>query len=124
MRTFDEIRALLAQKFSKEKKRLRSYKTPYASFDLANAVARYVQNFMAESRYRELKNLRQFIEKHHIDVGKRLNAYIMERSKATKLMAKALENEAVATESKRPWKYKKDKKKKYESHRRSRSSRG
>lgn len=114
MRTFEEIRALLAQKFHKEKLRLKSYGTKSDSFQLANVTARYVQALMSESRYRELKKVNDFVEKHaRCDPRDELHPYIKERLKATKAMAKAIEHVAEETEKNRPWKRKKEKKKKH-----------
>lgn len=102
MRTADEIRGLLSEKFSKEKKRLKTYGTKANSFDLANAVFRYVVSLMCESRYRELKRLK-----------KNFNLkYLKERLKATKDMTKVLDNFAKTTEDARPYNPKKHKKEK------------
>ncbi|SRR6266436_633861 len=100
MRKFEEIRALLALKFSKEKKRLKTYGTKANSFDLANSVARFVIALMCESRYRELKR-----------VKKKFNPkYLKERLQATKAMTKVLQDFAEEMEKKRPYKFKKVKK--------------
>jgi hypothetical protein len=117
MRTFEEIRALLAQKFSDEKKRLKSYGTKTSSFDLANAVARYVESLMSESRYKELKQLEKKLGKHDWYKGGMdiVRAYIRERKKATKNMAKAIHNVAERDSKNRPWKKHKHKKRKHDS---------
>lgn len=122
MRTFDEIRELLSQKFSKEKLRLKSYGTKASSFDLAHAVARHVQSLMAESRYSELKRLKKVLDKQPSqgDLHKIWEHY-RERSRATKAMAQAIQNVADQNEKARPWKRKPEHKKKkhHHGHRRS-----
>lgn len=117
MKTFDEIRDLLAEKFKKEKLRLKSYDTRASSFDLANAVARHVQALMTDSRRRELLRFKDKFEK--IDknalssrsIVYNTQKYFQERLKATKAMAQALQNVADANEKARPWKRKPEKKK-------------
>ena len=109
-RTFEDVRTLLAEKISKEKKRLKSYKTKANSFDLANAIARYVQSLMAESRHRELTRVMKKGFKTKKEGWKPVIDYVKERHRATKHMAKALNNVAIETEGKRPWKPKKKKK--------------
>ena len=105
----DDIRAMLAEKFSKEKKRLKTFATKVDSFQLANVVYRYVESMMSDSRYRELKRLQKSIDKNGIEAGDReLKKYVAERMKATKAMAKAIRHVAEDAETKRPWKRKKE----------------
>jgi hypothetical protein len=109
MITFDQIRELLSVKFSKEKKRLKSYGTKANSFDLANAVARYVEALMAEARSRELVRLDKKLKYHGLykfdKYGKiPIKDYIEERIHATSVMAKAIRNEGERNEAARPWK--------------------
>ena len=119
MRTFEEIRELLAKQFHKEKLRLKSYGTRADSFQLANVVARYVEALMAESRYRELKKLSQVIynDSKHLKHARKLLGHVSERMNATKAMSKAIQHMAEDNEKKRPWKRKE--KKKYHKHKHS-----
>lgn len=106
--TFDQIRDLLTEKFSKEKKRLKTYGTKANSFDLANVVARYVQALMSDSRRRELKRIeKQFKGKEW--ARHTLYAYLEERIQATSDMSTAIKNMAVKNESERPYKRKVEK---------------
>jgi hypothetical protein len=109
----EDIRTLLAEKFSREKKRLKTFGTKVDSFQLANVVYRYIESMMSDSRYRELKRL---IKKYPAR-GKLqdLYNYIDERMKATKAMSKAIQHVAEDNESKRPWKRKKEHKHKHRS---------
>lgn len=96
MKTFDEIREFLATKFTKERKRLKTYSAHANMYDLANVVSRHVQSLMAESRYSELKKLVKKRPKLKDD------SYIKERLKATSRMATAIQHVADSDESKRP----------------------
>jgi hypothetical protein len=113
-RTLDEVKTLLAEKFSLEKKRLKSYGTKTDSYQMANVTAQYVLALMSESRYRELKKLDKLLDTLGEDDNEKVVKHIQERLKATKAMAKAIENVAVENEKKRPWKRKE---KKYKPHR-------
>ncbi len=124
-RKMEDIRLLLAQKFQRESARLNSWGTKTdekAAISFADSVVRFVQALMAESRYRELKRVFKkhaesvYKDKHKLD--KHFLAYLQERMKATKAMAKAIEHVAEDAEKKRPWKYHK-----HEHKRSSRSSR-
>ena len=118
--TFDEIRAMLAEKFSKEKKRLKSFGTKSSSFDLANSVARHVESMMTASRHSELRRLDNKLAANQelLDFGHRKNLmpYIQERLKATSSMAKAIKTAAETADSKRPWGERKKKDKHRSSH--------
>lgn len=110
--TFDEIRDFLTEKFTKEKKRLRTYGTKASPFDLANAVTRYVESLMTLSRYKELQRLQKVFDRCDKAKGtdhlyyKITRKHVKERMKATKAMATAIFNVAVKTESQRPVAYK------------------
>ena len=106
MKSFEEIRELLSQKFSKEKKRLKTFGTKTSSFDLANAVARYVEGMRTDARYGELIRLQKHIDKEHIEIGKRLKIYIQDRIHGTEVMAKTFRDVADQTEKARPWRSK------------------
>jgi len=124
MRTQDEIRELLTQKFSKEKKRLKSYGTKVDSFQLANVVTQYVRALNSEARKSELKYLNKFFDKQKIDPGKRTKAYITERIKSLDQMADLIKRVAEDNESKRPWKSHKSKhRSKHDKRRSNKSSR-
>jgi|SRR5580704_12799593 hypothetical protein len=110
MKTFEETRQFLAEKFSKEKKRLKSFKTPTNSFDLANAVTRHVQAMCTDARHRELIRLVKHVPKL------KHSKYINERLTATSSMAKAIKNVADADDVRRPWKYKSKTKEKKRGH--------
>jgi len=117
MRRFEEIRQLLALKFSKEKKRLKTYGTKANSFDLANAVARFVVALMCESRYRELKRLKKVMDKQPSQGNTRkIWEHMKERLQATKGMTKVLQNFAEEMEKQRPYKPKIKKVKKEKRH--------
>lgn len=104
--TFDQIRDLLASKFSKEKKRLKSYGTKANSFDMANAVARHVQALMTESRASEWRKFKKKILDKQPSQGDthKIWKYYEERLKATSAMANAIKNMADKAESERPYK--------------------
>jgi len=102
-RTFEEVRALLATAFKKEKERLKSFGTKANSFDLANVVARYVLALMAESRYRELKLFKKKGLKTKKEGWTPVIEYIDDRMKATKSMSRAIRHLAEDADSKRPW---------------------
>lgn len=107
MPEFEETRALLAEKFSKEKKRLKTYGTKVSSFDLANAVSHNVRALCSGARYSELKALTKFVDKFVEDhPAKRLSSfvvkYIDERKQALKTMRDAIHKYADDIESKRP----------------------
>ena len=126
MRTADEIKEFLAQKFAVEKKRLKSYGTKASSFDLAHAVYRHVEALMCESRYRELKRAFKLADKHKRVLGteptyKKYLYYLQERMKATKAMSKAIENVANTNDKNRPWKRTVEKGKNHDERRRSKS---
>jgi hypothetical protein len=97
----DDLRDLLAQKFSREKKRLKSYGTKTDSFQMANVVVRYVQALMCDSRNRELKRLKKLLRQGDLN---KIWKHVRERLKATSRMAKAIRHVAEETEKKRPWK--------------------
>jgi hypothetical protein len=104
MRTFEEVRELLSQKISKEKKRLKTFGTKADSFNLANAITRHVQALMSESRASELKRLdKKLIDIHESHDKEKIVRYVNERLKATSDMAKAIQHTAEDTEKKRPW---------------------
>lgn len=104
---FEEVRDLLTEKFSDEKKRLKSFGTKASSFDLANAVTRYVQAYACRARYEELKQLGKVLHKQPSqgDTRKIWNHY-RERKKATKDMSRAIFNVAERDSRNRPWKRK------------------
>jgi hypothetical protein len=99
----EEIRDLLAQKFSLEKKRLKTYGTKTDSIQMANVCAQYVRAFMSYARSREGKRILKHVNKRHI-INNPLRNYLKERIKATSRMAKAIKHVAEETEKKRPWK--------------------
>lgn len=99
MKSFEEIRTMLAEKITTEKKRLKSYSTHANSFDLANALGRHVEALMTSSRYSELKRIIKKRPKWSTD------SYLQERLRATKKMSEALENFAKDSDGKRPWRY-------------------
>jgi hypothetical protein len=105
MKTFEEVRELLAAKFSKEKKRLKTFGTKTDSFQMANASAHYVLALMAEARNRELKRLDKKLDTCSNDDNEKVVRYVNERLKATSDMAKAINNHAELTEKKRPHGY-------------------
>ena len=110
MRSFEEVRDLLADKFRTEKQRLKTFGTKANSFDLSNVIAKYVLGLMAESRCRELNKAIQKLYKvydaqdrsYNITV-RDVNKYLRERSKATSAMAKIITKYAVEAEKNRPW---------------------
>lgn len=126
MKTHDEVRAFLAEKFSREKKRLKTFGTKANSFDYAHVITRYVLALMADSRNREIKRSLKFVAAHgRCDPRVELEPYLQERLKSTSVMSKAIENMAKDDEANRPWKSKaeqkqdkKDKKDKKRKHRR------
>jgi hypothetical protein len=105
-RTREEIAQLLATKFQAESARLKSWGTKTddkAAISFAMRVVDFVRSLMAESRYRELKRV---LKKND---SKETQAYILERMKATKQMAKAIEKYGEKKESERPFGHKKKK---------------
>jgi hypothetical protein len=101
MRTFEEIRELLAEKIRYEKKRLRTFDSKANAFDISNAITRFVLALMAESRYKELRRLVK--HKHRGGNGKyKTDDYLKERLKATSDMSKVLKKYAEAAEKARP----------------------
>lgn len=112
MGEFEETRALLSEKFSKEKKRLKTYGTKASSFDLANAVSHNVRALCSGARYSELKALTKFCEERSIE-SKRLSQYLTERKQALKTMRDAIQKYADDIEGKRPYKSKQHKTKKH-----------
>lgn len=117
-RTREEISTMLAAKFKAESNRLKSWGTKTddkASVSFAMSVVDFVIALMCESRHRELKRLLKKCPE--MDSSKYFarssSKYLRERLKATKHMAKALENFAVANETKRVWKHKSEHKHKH-----------
>jgi len=115
VRTFEEIRAMLADKYARERKRLKSFGTKTDPFQMANVTARFVLALMSESRYRELKKLKKFIDGKEFKAGK-IRDYIGDRLSATKAMSKAIRHMAEESEKIRPWKRKVEKKKHHKKH--------
>lgn len=116
----DEINQLLANKFVRESKRLASWGTKTdekAAISFAMAVSEFVRAMMADSRYRELKRIKKFIEQDEEKATKsdtkylrrHVSAYVDERLKATKTMATAIKKFAEDKESKRIFGSKKEK---------------
>lgn len=106
-RRTEEVRALLADKFKREKLRLKSYDTKANSFDLAHAVTQYVRALMSEARYYEIRGIQKHIEsafpKKKLQLRK-LGDYLQERRNALKEMSAAIQHMADDMEAKRPWK--------------------
>lgn len=121
--TADEIKDFLTQKFTIEKKRLRSYGTKYSMYDLAHAVYRHIESLMTESRYRELKRFEKYGLHNKKEGWNPVIEYLNERKKATKNMARAIKHVAETNDSNRPWKRKVEKKDKKKKHGHSRSTR-
>jgi ubiquinone biosynthesis protein UbiJ len=118
MRSFEEVRDLLADKFRTEKQRLKTFGTKANSFDLANVIARHVLGLMAESRCRELRKLDKKLDTFSNDDQEKVSKYITERIKATSAMAKIITKYADEAEKNRPWLSKAEQKAKQEDDRR------
>src|SRR6267154_4384992 len=98
MKTFDEVRELLSQKISLEKRRLKTFGTKADSFNLANALTSHVMSLMSESRNSELKRLDKHIRNKDIPFREYGIKYINERLKATSDMANAIQHTAERSE--------------------------
>lgn len=136
MRTFEDLRNLLAAQISKEKKRLKTYGTKANSFDLANAITRYVQAFICDGRHREMLRLKKVLDKQPSQGNvHKIYEHNKDRLHGLEVMGKALGNFALTCEKNRPWRSKteqkidkeekerkeeKEKKRKHDKHRESR----
>lgn len=115
MGEFEEVRALLAEKLTKEKKRLKTYGTRASAFDYANCISHNVRSLCSGARYSELKALTKWLEKNYEKAfsNSHLTAYLKERKTALKTMRDAIQKYADDIESKRPRKHKKHKHKRH-----------
>lgn len=128
MKSYEEIKVILAEAFIKESRRLNSWGTKTdekSAVSFAVAVARPVQALMGYSRSRELKRILKLIEKEKLvfnndGVGIILTL-VQERYRITKIMARLLEKTAAREAAEKPWKHKHKKDKKTKKHRKHRS---
>ena len=122
MRTSDEIRTLLAEKFVRESARLKSWGTKTdekSAVSFACAVSEFVRALMAESRGRELYRVKKVLRKWRGEtLHRKLKEHVEERIKATKLMSQAIQHMAEESEKKKPFNRKLHKKHKHHRHHR------
>lgn len=102
MRTFEEVRELLANRIRYEKKRLKTFDSKANAFDISNAITRFVLALMAESRNKELKRFSKKGLKHKKEGWTPVIEYFNERLKATSDMSKVLLKYAEEAEKARP----------------------
>lgn len=109
-----EIENFLADKIKQEKKRLKSYGNKANSLansvSIACSIGTFVQAFMAESRYFEIKRVLKWLDEsasHRNGYTKELRQLqkkLLERKRELKIQKKAVMNMAVEKQEKSPWK--------------------
>lgn len=108
-RTFEEVRALLAEKLRNEKLRLKSYGTKADSFSLAHALTEHVRAMRSDARLEEVNELIEWLIKT-IPKDKRKKqakvvlAWLKDRRKGLETMRSVLKKSAQERDENRPWK--------------------